>query len=250
LTREWVSGQHEDRVTVFESLTKFCANRLYQLVVPTVARRLRSVAGQAQNLEELVDCLAQFRTWGVSLAPSQVRQEIVQLLTILQANPPATVLEIGTFRGGTFFLLSRVARDDGFLITMDLPEFQGGRARQRQALYRSFAGPKQRVEAVGADSHAPAAVRQIQDLLAGRPLDLLFIDGDHSYAGIKTDYELYSPLVRRGGLIAFHDIVPGLPKKVGGVPQFWEELKRAHPVRELVADWSQGGFGIGLLTRE
>ena len=34
-------------------------------------------------------------------------------------------------------------------------------------------------------------------------LDLLFIDGDHSYEGVRQDYKMYSKLVRDGGLIAF-----------------------------------------------
>jgi predicted O-methyltransferase YrrM len=37
-------------------------------------------------------------------------------------------------------------------------------------------------------------------------LDFLFIDGDHTYKGVKEDFEMYSPLVRKGGVIAFHDI--------------------------------------------
>jgi len=45
--------------------------------------------------------------------------------------------------------------------------------------------------------------------------DFLFIDGDHTYEGVEGDFEMYSPLVRRGGIIAFHDIVPGPPENVG-----------------------------------
>ena len=40
----------------------------------------------------------------------------------------------------------------------------------------------------------------------GEPLDLLFIDGDHSYDGVRADFELYGRLVRPGGLIALHDV--------------------------------------------
>lgn len=37
------------------------------------------------------------------------------------------------------------------------------------------------------------------------PIDMLFIDGDHSYEGVKLDYEKWSPHVKKGGVIAFHD---------------------------------------------
>lgn len=36
-------------------------------------------------------------------------------------------------------------------------------------------------------------------------IDLLFIDGDHSIKGCDFDFVSYSPLVKKGGFIAFHD---------------------------------------------
>jgi predicted O-methyltransferase YrrM len=44
--------------------------------------------------------------------------------------------------------------------------------------------------------------------LKDNKVDFLFIDADHSYEGVKKDFEMYSPLVRKGGIIAFHDIIP------------------------------------------
>ena len=38
-----------------------------------------------------------------------------------------------------------------------------------------------------------------------KKIDFLFIDGDHNYEGVKADWNLYSPLLTRGSLIAFHD---------------------------------------------
>jgi predicted O-methyltransferase YrrM len=81
-------------------------------------------------------------------------------------------------------------------------------------------------------------------------VDFLFVDGDHEYEGVVKDYELYAPLVRPGGLIAFHDIVPGDEEVVGGVPRFWEELKGSHETTELVESLDQGGYGIGVLRMD
>jgi hypothetical protein len=67
---------------------------------------------------------------------------------------------------------------------------------------------------------------------------------------VRRDFELYSPLVKKGGMIAIHDIAPGPELAVGGVPLFWRELKEAHHSSiELVEDWQQGGFGIGVIFR-
>lgn len=37
------------------------------------------------------------------------------------------------------------------------------------------------------------------------PYDMIFVDGEHSYEGVTEDYNNYYPLVRLGGVIAFHD---------------------------------------------
>lgn len=47
---------------------------------------------------------------------------------------------------------------------------------------------------------------------------LLFIDGDHSYEGVKSDYEAWEPFVVSGGVIVFHDI------RVDGVRQLLDEI--------------------------
>ena len=39
------------------------------------------------------------------------------------------------------------------------------------------------------------------------PIDLLFIDGNHEFEAVLQDYEQWSPLIKPGGIIAFHDVV-------------------------------------------
>ncbi len=195
---------------------------------------------------------AAFELGGGMLAPQQIPAEFVSLLRLVYgAEPrPRRVLEIGSYRGGTLFCSCRLAAPDALLISLDLPESGPWRSypRRRRKLYRAFARRGQRIEALRANSHDVATLELVHTALAGRRLDLLFIDGDHTFDGVKQDYETFGPLVREGGLIAFHDIVPGSSELVGGVPRFWEEVKDKLPVQEIVEDWSQGGFGIGLVT--
>lgn len=61
-------------------------------------------------------------------------------------------------------------------------------------------------------------------------------------------FEIYSPLVRRGGIIALHDILPGPPENVGGVPRFWREIKSRYRHAEVARDWEQRGYGTGVLS--
>jgi hypothetical protein len=73
------------------------------------------------------------------------------------------------------------------------------------------------------DSHDPATMEQLVEALDGEPIDMLFIDGDHTYAGVWADTHLVLDhgFVRPGGLVVYHDIVAcagdvGRPKAMGG----------------------------------
>jgi predicted O-methyltransferase YrrM len=61
---------------------------------------------------------------------------------------------------------------------------------------------------MGRDSHSETTFRRVARLLGGRSIGFLFIDGDHSRYGVRQDFDMYSPLVAPGGLVAFHDISP------------------------------------------
>lgn len=84
-------------------------------------------------------------------------------------------------------------------------------------------------------------------LLAGRKADLLFIDGDHSYVGVRLDYELWKGLVRPGGYIAFRDILPHARSSVSEVDRLWAELRPNHKYWEFISDPQQGWAGIGVI---
>ena len=212
---------------------------------------LRVLQAQTQNLttvDSAVDFAFGFRHCGIRFTPSQVPEEILAFLKLLTQRPPATVLEIGTDKGGTFFLLSRVAAPDALLLSLDLPVGRkSAYPAWREPLYRAFRRERQRVELTRLDSHDPRTREKIRELLGGRKLALLFIDGDHSYDGVKLDFEMYSPLVAGGGMIAFHDIVDRREAGACGVPAFWRELKQNRRHLEIVKDWQQGGWGIGVL---
>jgi predicted O-methyltransferase YrrM len=135
------------------------------------------------------------------------------------------------------------------IVSVDLPSgrFGGGYPEWKIPFYKSFATHKKQISLIREDSHSLSTLRAVRTILEERKLDFLFIDGDHTYNGAKIDFEMYSKLVRKGGIIAFHDIVSGPQESVGGVPRFWNEIKRDFKHVELVKDWKQGGFGIGIV---
>jgi cephalosporin hydroxylase len=215
------------------------------LVAPAVFRRR---ARAVRSIDDAIDLAAGFDVGGVTIAPIQRRAEIKALLELVAAERPLVLVEIGTALGGTLFMLAHVAADDAHVVSIDLRGglWGGGYPAIRKPLYRSFARPAQRIDLLRADSHDPATLQRLRDLLSGRPVDVLFVDGDHSYDGVRRDFEVYAPLVRPGGLVAFHDIVQG--GEDIGVPRFWEELEaRYEETRRFVADETQRTRGIGVL---
>ena len=147
---------------------------------------------------------------------------------------PRLILEIGTAGGGTLFLFTRVAASDAILLTVDLPN---GYSDLKMPYYESFAFLGQRIHLLRMDSHKKTTLHAINRILGGRKLDFIFIDGDHTYEGVRKDFEMYGKLLNPNGIIAFHDIVPGPRKNVGGMPRFWKEMKHDFNYIELVKNW-------------
>jgi len=59
---------------------------------------------------------------------------------------------------------------------------------------------------------------------------------------------MYSPLVEKGGMIGFHDIMPHPPESGCEVNKFWDEIKGSFKYTEIVKDRTQQWAGIGVLT--
>jgi predicted O-methyltransferase YrrM len=185
---------------------------------------------------------------------NQKQTEMLSLLKRLEEIVPGLILEIGSAMGGTLALFAAAAPPDARFLSLDI-EYPAPR-REANA---SFIRQGQALTTIECDTHKEATRKAVHRWLDGKRFDFLFIDGDHSYAGVKADYEMYSPMVRPGGLIGFHDIHPDYRTRfgkctendVGEVPRFWGELKsRMKDAAELIEDPAQDGYGIGVITVE
>ncbi|MCW4009515.1 MAG: class I SAM-dependent methyltransferase [Candidatus Bathyarchaeota archaeon] len=220
-----------------------------------IASVIQKKAKNCVNVEEYVDlCFDVFhhkpsKYFGWSIEPIQVKQEIEKLLSILKVKNIKTMLEIGTANGGTLFLFTRIINPDALIISLDLPDgkFGGGYENSKITFFKNLAKETQQIFLIRADSHAASSLQTVKTTLKNYPLDFLFIDGDHSYEGVAKDFAMYSPLVRKGGVIAFHDICKGPPELAGGVHDFWNEIKHSYNYEEIIYNPKQQGLGIGIL---
>lgn len=193
-----------------------------------------------------------FRGWGhfKLIKPRQNPVEIEALYEVVSSLRPARVLEIGTARGGTLYLWTQAAADNATLVSVDLPggDFGGAYPECRMPFYQAFAARGQQLFLERADSHSPETLELIKQRFAGEPVDFAFIDGDHTYEGVKADFENYGPLVRPGGIIAFHDILYREDQPSIRVDRLWNELKEHYECHELVGPEGSGKrIGIGYL---
>ncbi|MFX0029489.1 MAG: class I SAM-dependent methyltransferase [Candidatus Hermodarchaeota archaeon] len=185
----------------------------------------------------------------IIISALQIKNEIIEFIKIYESYKPKVVLEIGTAKGGTLFLLSRFASSDAHIISLDLPggKFGGGYTYWRGKFYKNFISNKQKMSLIRANSHDYSTLNKVKKVLKKEEIDVLFIDGDHTYEGVRKDYEMYSPLVKKNGIIAFHDIVIHPSHVDCHVYKFWNQIKKKFEFKEIIEDTNQGTCGIGVI---
>ena len=224
----------------------------YHVWIKSFLQVLQEIIHIKVNLRDLktLDDILRIAFNSTFISPIQVTDEIKSLLLILDKVKPKVILEIGTSRGGTLFLFSYITYKDATLISVDLNQHLWVRI-----LLEYILKGKQKIFLIQGDSHSIETLRKIEGILRDNKVDSLFIDADHSYEGVKKDFEIYSPLVRKGGIIAFHDIIPDYYTKygiktdswAGEVYKFWNEIKGKYEHLEIIKDRNQDAYGIGVL---
>ena len=189
----------------------------------------------------------------------QKKYELLMLQEFLCNEDIVKVLEIGTCFGGTTLLFAHmVAPKGGMVYTCDLSFTQGyvdtyGIEHDDQVYtnspYRKY------ITEIQGDSHNKDFIEQVKKQVG--LVDLLLIDGDHSYEGVKQDFEEFISLVRPNGFIALHDIVDSDYHRDRGcfVAQFWNEIKNKYYSWEFIDSNGYNGagpsksMGIGIIKK-
>jgi predicted O-methyltransferase YrrM len=227
--------------------------KYYQYIfLPKAIERMKKRCAFS-NIDELIEFAFSFKVGlkykylNLNIKPTQVKSEITKLCRLLVKNKLKNILEIGTADGGTLFIFSNIVENNGKIISIDLPI---GYPLWRVKLYKSFVNDDKKLYLVRSDSHNIKTVNIVEKILNNDKLDFLFIDGDHSYNGVKQDFEMYSRFVRKGGIIAFHDIIQDrIRNSSGEVWKFWKEIKSKYKHKEIVESRHQNGYGIGVIFK-
>lgn len=211
----------------------------------------------------------------------QDRYEITELATFIKYQfkrevyhytgidipEPYNVLEIGTKFGGTFYIWNKLIEKHGagMCISIDMSDggIHGGipdEEMDKRDLW--FKERFSNCHFIRGDSHNLETKLKVLELKAQYGItllspdfkvepfiDFLFIDGDHTYEGVKQDFQMYSPLVKKGGLIAFHDINDTELHRSRNVyvAKLWYELKDDPRFEAIEFNSHLNWAGIGVL---
>ena len=153
----------------------------------------------------------------------QKQKEFTELMQIIIDNKYKSVLEIGAYSNGCTYAFASICKK---VVSIDLVHRSTERFNN--------------VTYITGNSH------EVRNDISGK-FDVIFIDGDHTYDGVKKDFELYSDLINKGGIICFHDIWDTEEHHRQGcyVDKFWNEIKENYRHDELgkeIKTW--GGIGV------
>ena len=206
---------------------------------------------RALRYYEVPEYLTEFK-WGSSekimpvlrhYALPQSKEELAWAMKHLEGKE--TLLTVGGSFGGTLTKMASVMNKGCQLVVVDLPcddtpKFLNPVDSLKENC-RKLMILGANVELFIGDSHSKQVIDQVSNFA---PYDFGFIDGDHTYEGVKADWENYGPMCK---VVGFHDIGGA----VEGVKRFWDELKAKGEFKtdEFVAD-ENPKFGIGLVFRE
>lgn len=145
------------------------------------------------------------------------------------------VVEIGVWHGVTTALLRGAMAADGVLWAVDpFPPGRLGFSLQRPiARHEVGRSANGRVRWVRTTGETAAEAYRAD---AGEPVELIFIDGDHTYEGLLRDWRAWSPLIGPGGLVCLHDSrsTPERPIDDAGSVRATREVIGQDPAFELV----------------
>lgn len=164
--------------------------------------------------------------------------EITSLMEHLRPLAPSRVLVIGTHHAAWEIVLSAICARGVEMVGVDLEDFA-----QRREAEKALAFLGVRYRFVHGASNVPATVETVRQALTG-PVDVLYIDGDHTYETVCADYTNYAPLVRPGGAIVFHDVQNHVNADAPGSRRHWAEVKAQGHLAVEIASGKNNGFGV------
>jgi hypothetical protein len=142
---------------------------------------------------------------------------------------PRTYVELGTHHGASFFAVCQAIKEfdiDCYPTAVDLWLGDEHAGEYDESVYNNFAWLLQnRYPGIGATLRKD--FNQAVFEFADESIDLLHIDGLHTYEAVKNDFDTWLPKVSKNGVVLFHDTI--VMERGFGVWKLWDEIKDKYP---------------------
>jgi predicted O-methyltransferase YrrM len=155
---------------------------------------------------------------------------------------PTSIVELGTHWGVSYFSFLQAIKDDGIntmCYAVDTWEGDPHAGFYDNSVYQVVSEITDQYYFTNSSvirSKFDEALNRFED----NSIDLLHIDGYHTYEAVSHDFKTWLPKLADRGIILFHDIA--VQRDDFGVYLFWEELKNQYPFIEF-----KHSYGLGVL---
>ncbi|WP_431476287.1 class I SAM-dependent methyltransferase [Massilia eburnea] len=165
---------------------------------------------------------------------------------LIKQQRPALLVELGTHTGNSYFSFCQAAQEDGIAVKCyAVDTWQGD---EHAGIYGQEVFEQVHMHNQDFYSGFSRLLRMTFDdaanYFADGSIDLLHIDGLHTYEAVKHDFDTWLPKLAPGAIVLFHDI--NVRERGFGVWQLWEELKERYAEHhEFVHSHGLGVLRIG-----
>jgi hypothetical protein len=210
-------------------------------MVPSHTKKFYSFKEHAIN-NELVQYESFF--WSPDyLDQSAWLQHIPFAFWIIEALRPKVLVELGVYTGVSYFSFCQAVERLSLATTCYGVDTWNG--DEHSGLYDEQVFTKVTCHNTKTFSRFSKLVRSTFDVaneyFLDSSIDLLHIDGLHTYEAVRHDFETWVPKVSETGLVLFHDI--NVRERKFGVFRFWAELKQRYPTFQF-----DFGEGLGVVA--
>lgn len=163
---------------------------------------------------------------------------------IVEAVKPKILVELGTYSGLSYFTFCQSMKDhdlDGLCYAVDTWEGDAHTKSYDESIFQEVS-QYNREHYYGFSYLLKMRFDQALDHFNEESVDLLHIDGYHTYKAVSEDFTNWFPKVKPGGIILFHDTAARIEDF--GVWKFWEEISVKYKSFSF-----NHGFGLGIILK-
>jgi hypothetical protein len=163
---------------------------------------------------------------------------------LVAALRPESIVELGTQSGISYFCFCQAVREHGIAARAFAVDTWRGDLHTDAYEEKVYEEVRAHNDAHYADFSTLLRMlfEEANERFDPESIDLLHIDGYHTYEAVRGDFEAWYPKVKPGGIVLFHDVAARL--KDFGAWRFFAELEREHETFLF-----KHGFGLGVLGK-